>query len=121
MQRPPAAASLLLLAPLAAQAAPPAIVVHCDQPGHAIPPTLFGIFFEEINHAGEGGLLAQLVRNPTFEEPGTDNEPLPGWSLRVPKDGAATLQAATADPHAAATPRHAFVELRRGGTCALVN
>jgi len=121
MRRTPAAASLLLLAPLAAQAAPPALVVRCDQPGHAIPATLFGIFFEEINHAGEGGLWAQLVRNPTFEEPGTDADPLPGWSLRVPEDGDASLRAATDAPAHAATPRHALVELRRGGTCALCN
>ncbi|KAJ0042494.1 hypothetical protein Pint_18395 [Pistacia integerrima] len=28
-----------------------------------IPDTLFGIFFEEINHAGAGGLWAELVSN----------------------------------------------------------
>jgi hypothetical protein len=29
--------------------------VHFDQPGHEISPVLWGIFFEEINHAGDGG------------------------------------------------------------------
>src|SRR5215831_12429517 len=118
MRRTPAAASLVLLAPLAAQAAPPAIVVHCDQPGHAISATLFGIFFEEINHAGEGGLYAQLLRNPTFEEPAEKtaekDASLPGWSLKLADGGDGTLQAATDEPHAAATPRHAVVEVRRG-------
>ena len=28
----------------------------------------YGIFFEEINHAGDGGLYAELVRNRSFEE-----------------------------------------------------
>ncbi|MEI8288229.1 MAG: alpha-L-arabinofuranosidase C-terminal domain-containing protein [Verrucomicrobiota bacterium] len=59
----------LLLAPLAAlQAAEPArIVVDVDQPGHAVSATLYGIFFEEINHAGEGGLYAEMVLNRDFE------------------------------------------------------
>jgi alpha-L-arabinofuranosidase len=29
---------------------------------------LYGIFFEEINHAGDGGLYAELLRNRSFEE-----------------------------------------------------
>ncbi|GAB2286653.1 hypothetical protein Dimus_021049 [Dionaea muscipula] len=35
-----------------------------------IPHTLFGIFFEEINHAGDGGLWAELVANRGFEAGG---------------------------------------------------
>ncbi|KAG8372213.1 hypothetical protein BUALT_Bualt12G0043100 [Buddleja alternifolia] len=35
-----------------------------------IPETLFGIFFEEINHAGAGGLWAELVSNRGFEAGG---------------------------------------------------
>ncbi|KAL2952448.1 hypothetical protein AAZX31_19G111700 [Glycine max] len=34
-----------------------------DASGKPIPETLFGIFFEEINHAGAGGLWAELVSN----------------------------------------------------------
>ena len=33
-----------------------------------IPPNIYGIFFEEINHAGDGGLYAELVRNRGFED-----------------------------------------------------
>lgn len=32
----------------------------------------YGIFFEEINHAGDGGLYAELVRNRSFEENATN-------------------------------------------------
>ncbi|XP_027351116.1 alpha-L-arabinofuranosidase 1-like [Abrus precatorius] len=39
--------------------------------GRPIPHTLFGIFFEEINHAGAGGLWAELVNNKGFEAGGT--------------------------------------------------
>lgn len=38
--------------------------------GRPIPDTLFGIFFEEINHAGSGGLWAELVSNRGFEAGG---------------------------------------------------
>ncbi|PPD88581.1 hypothetical protein GOBAR_DD14470 [Gossypium barbadense] len=34
-----------------------------EQSSRPIPQTLFGIFFEEINHAGAGGLWAELVSN----------------------------------------------------------
>ncbi|KAF3327211.1 alpha-L-arabinofuranosidase 1-like protein [Carex littledalei] len=40
------------------------------QSGRKIPDTLFGIFFEEINHAGAGGIWAELVDNRGFEAGG---------------------------------------------------
>lgn len=30
-------------------------------------PGMYGIFFEEINHAGDGGIYAELVQNRDFE------------------------------------------------------
>lgn len=36
--------------------------------GHTVPESLYGIFFEEINHAGDGGLYAELVQNRGFED-----------------------------------------------------
>ncbi|KAL6997830.1 aspartate-semialdehyde dehydrogenase-like protein [Sarracenia purpurea var. burkii] len=49
--------------------------------GRKIPETLFGIFFEEINHAGAGGLWAELVSNRGFEA-GGQNTPsnIDPWS-----------------------------------------
>ncbi|XP_021733703.1 alpha-L-arabinofuranosidase 2-like [Chenopodium quinoa] len=38
--------------------------------GRQISPVFFGIFFEEINHAGAGGLWAELVSNRGFEAGG---------------------------------------------------
>jgi alpha-L-arabinofuranosidase len=40
--------------------------IQVDQPGAVISSNLFGIFFEEINFAGEGGLYAEMVRNRSF-------------------------------------------------------
>lgn len=50
--------------------------------GRLIPETLFGIFFEEINHAGAGGLWAELVSNRGFEA-GGPNIPsnIDPWSI----------------------------------------
>lgn len=43
------------------------VQVDATQQGHAVSPLLWGIFFEEINHAGQGGLYSQLVSNTNFE------------------------------------------------------
>lgn len=47
-----------------------------------IPDHLFGIFFEEINHAGAGGLWAELVSNRGFEAGGQHSPSLiDPWSV----------------------------------------
>ena len=38
------------------------------QRGPEISPYQYGLFFEEINHAGDGGLYAEMVRNRSFED-----------------------------------------------------
>ena len=44
--------------------------IHIDlaRKGAEVSPSMYGVFFEEINHAGEGGLYAELVKNRSFEE-----------------------------------------------------
>ncbi|KAJ7541554.1 hypothetical protein O6H91_10G064800 [Diphasiastrum complanatum] len=44
--------------------------IDAGHSGRLISPNLFGIFFEEINHAGDGGLWAELVDNRGFEAGG---------------------------------------------------
>ncbi|OIW03236.1 hypothetical protein TanjilG_08398 [Lupinus angustifolius] len=58
------------------------IVDASDASGRLIPETLFGIFFEEINHAGAGGLWAELVNNRGFEAggPNTPSDITP-WTI----------------------------------------
>lgn len=43
------------------------IEVDVNETLHAIQPTMFGIFFEDINFAADGGLYAELVKNRSFE------------------------------------------------------
>ncbi len=45
-----------------------AIVIDMAQKGAEIPSSMYGVFFEEINHAGDGGLYAEMVQNRSFEE-----------------------------------------------------
>jgi alpha-L-arabinofuranosidase len=59
------------------------ITIHVDRLGPAIHPTQWGIFFEDINMAADGGLYAELVKNRSFEF----NMPLMGWTEH--KDGVA--------------------------------
>ena len=44
------------------------VVVNLRQKGTDISSSMYGVFFEEINHAGDGGLYAELVQNRSFEE-----------------------------------------------------
>ena len=44
------------------------VTIDLAAPGTPVPSTLYGIFYEEINHAGDGGLYAELVRNRGFED-----------------------------------------------------
>jgi alpha-L-arabinofuranosidase len=44
------------------------INVQADKPGITVSPVLYGIFFEEINRAGDGGLYAEMVQNRSFED-----------------------------------------------------
>src|SRR5687768_1835324 len=59
---------LLLAAPQPAPRSAGSITVDASRAGHAIPANLYGIFFEEISHAGEGGLYAELIQNRGFED-----------------------------------------------------
>ena len=43
------------------------MTIQVNQPGAVVSSNLFGIFFEEINFAGEGGLYAEMVRNRSFK------------------------------------------------------
>ena len=47
------------------------------QPGAAIQPTMYGIFFEDINFGADGGLYAEMVENRSFEFP----DRLMGWNI----------------------------------------
>ena len=45
------------------------MVIQAGKPGAEIQPTMYGLFFEDINYAADGGLYAELVKNRSFEFP----------------------------------------------------
>lgn len=60
---------------------------------HAIPTSLWGVMYEDINHSGDGGLYAELLQNRAFQQvtPGTTAalnawEAINGTSLTVIAD-----------------------------------
>ncbi len=86
------------------------ITIQADQPGHAVSPTLWGVFFEDINLSADGGIYPEMIRNRSFEDAETpenwklagkgaatidSSKPLNAYnrhSLRVKTDGAFTLE-----------------------------
>jgi alpha-L-arabinofuranosidase len=57
------------------------ITVHVDRPGPKISPMFYGMMTEEINHAYDGGLYAELIRNRVFKD--EPNQPV-AWSVEGP-------------------------------------
>ena len=49
--------------------------VNTKKLGAPVQPTMYGIFFEDINYAADGGLYAEMVKNRSFEFP----QHLMGW------------------------------------------
>jgi alpha-L-arabinofuranosidase len=113
--------------------APATLVVEADKPAHAIPDEFFGLMTEEINHAYDGGLYAELIQNRTFQDPRPErrgpgagpggggrriDDRLPiHWSVIGP--GKATVE--DADPVNAALPRSLAVDLAEGAESGVVN
>ena len=80
--------------------------VDLSQPGKKVNPRQFGIFFEEINHAGEGGLYTDLIRNGSFTEAPT----LDAWAPVKAGSAKVNLFFETEDPLNAVKPRSLRVE-----------
>jgi len=65
------------------------INVKADKPYAEIQPTMWGIFFEDINLGADGGIYAELVKNRSFEF----TKPLMGWAVEQKpfNEGAVTI------------------------------
>lgn len=63
------------------------MILTANKPGTQVQSTMYGIFFEDINYAADGGLYAEMVKNRSFEFPQT----LMGWrtfgNVSVQNDG----------------------------------
>lgn len=85
---------LVALALSAVAQAQTKIELQLNKKGPEIQPTMWGIFFEDINFAADGGLYAELVKNRSF----AFDDPMMGWkmyhkdSLRIINEIGATTQ-----------------------------
>jgi alpha-L-arabinofuranosidase len=53
------------------------LTIDINNKGVAVSPTHYGVFFEDINHAADGGLYAELLENRSFE----DSNNLKNWAV----------------------------------------
>ena len=85
------------------------IVVKVNQPKAAIQPTMWGIFFEDINLAADGGIYAELVKNRSFEFA----KPWMGWRILKPDTttGVLIINRSESNP---ANPRFARISIGEG-------
>ena len=102
---------------------PTTITVQAGVPGKPISPDLFGIFFEDLNYAADGGLYAELVQNRSFEyamveQPAWNN--LTAWELQQ-RGGQGSVTVEYGVPLNANNPHYAVLEIRKPGDVALVN
>lgn len=101
------------------------VTVQAGDPGRTISPDLVGIFFEDINYAGDGGLYAELVQNRSFEYQATEQltwTPMTGWELVTRDDGRGSLSLADAVPLHPNNPHYIVVEtVQPGAGVGLIN
>ena len=74
------------------------INIDAQNRGPKISPTHYGIFYEDINHAADGGLYAELIRNRSFEDGPKFGAPadMQGWETEATE--ASTIDAKLIQP-----------------------
>ena len=97
-----------------AVAADVSLSVDVANPAHQISPRLYGIFFEDINFGGDGGLNAELVKNGSFEFP----QRLMGWSASPQNRAKGDMQVSHENPASAANPHYLKLRYTSGPTAA---
>ena len=78
---------------------------------------LFGIFFEDINHAADGGLYAELIQNRAFEFSSLDNgayRPLTAWE-KLEADGRMDLFIEDKSPVSRNNPHYLVLNVTTAG------
>jgi alpha-N-arabinofuranosidase len=94
---------------LAAQKIQP-IVVTVDKPKSEIAPTMWGIFFEDINFGADGGLYAEMVKNRSFEFA----KPRTGWQVNIPSTDSSHFVLQNRGIVNTANPRFARITIKDG-------
>lgn len=98
--------SIALFCISAANAQLPVLKVDTKHPVASIASTQWGIFFEDINLAADGGLYAELVKNRSFEF----NLPMMGWKELHPVANAGSMLVINRAAENPDNPRYLHVE-----------
>lgn len=105
----PRSCLLVCALPLVGQpTAPPiaTLAVEIARPGAALAPHMWGVFFEDINFAADGGLWAELVKNRSFEFP----QRLQGWFEIRPEQARGTVTVRSDRPAVAKNPHYVRIQ-----------
>src|SRR5258705_13502852 len=87
------------------------VTVQVDKPGVDISPTMFGIFFEDINFGADGGLYPERIKNRSFEFP----EPLMAWKQIGRGDSKGTVTVLDENPINANNSHYLHIEVEKPG------
>ena len=89
------------------------LVCNASEPVHEMSDTLYGLFFEDINHAADGGLYAELLQNRSFENEELLNpspyQHMAGWQFNVLSGGEGKVSLQTEDSLHENNPHYARV------------
>ena len=91
--------------------------MNAAAPGKAISPELFGIFFEDLNYAADGGLYAELLQNRSFDYSPTEQAkwtPFSFWDL-VQNNGEGHLGLGDYRPIHANNPTYLVLNVTQAG------
>lgn len=86
--------------------------------GKAISRDLFGIFFEDLSYAADGGLYAELVQNRSFEYNPSDNKawnPLTNWTYITDGYGYGNVSVESANPIHPNNPHYVVLDIQDEG------
>jgi alpha-L-arabinofuranosidase len=93
------------------------LTVNSRQIKAKISPTLWGLFFEDINRGADGGLYAEMVENASFDFP----KPMMGWATQPARVRTGIFMVINQGEVNVADPKFMRVKLEAGDRVGLVN
>ena len=94
------------------------LVCNPAEPVHEISDILYGLFFEDINHAADGGLYAELLQNRSFENEDLTSpsfyQHLSGWQFNALAGGEGEISLGNTDPLHENNPHYAEIRTEGG-------
>lgn len=111
-------AMMLLLQGACAEGNRSTLTADSQQTGIEMSDTLYGLFFEDINHAADGGIYAELLQNRSFEYEDILNprefDHLTGWAFNMAANTTGKVQVQTESPLNENNTTYITVECQKG-------